>query len=213
VLRLKLIDMNSETPTHVVKVGGSLFTYENLQPQLLRWLNEQKDAHHVLVPGGGPIVDAIREIDRVSSLGEEFSHWLCIDALDLTARLLEQLLPDARLVSSVAELHKFVADAVPQRIAIFAPSRFLCSEEPQAEGNRLAHGWDVTSDSIAARLCEMLNADRLILLKSSDAPVQTRIAASQCGYVDRFFETAARNLSEVVWVNLRDSMPKSGWLT
>jgi hypothetical protein len=69
--------------------------------------------------------------------------------------------------------------------------------EPQAPGDRLPHSWDVTSDSIAARLAAVVDADELVLLKSADPPAEGGASLLQWaarGYVDRHFPQAARNL-------------------
>src|SRR5262245_8668077 len=75
----------------VVKVGGSLFDHQRLGPGLREYLDALAPAEVLLVPGGGAVVDAVRELDRVHGLGEEASHWLALRALGGTAAFLEQL--------------------------------------------------------------------------------------------------------------------------
>ena len=72
----------------VVKVGGSLLDYELLSDALCRWLDGDQQKHYILVAGGGPWADAIRQADREAPLGDEAAHWLCVQAMSTTAELL-----------------------------------------------------------------------------------------------------------------------------
>lgn len=67
-------------------------------------------------------------------------------------------------------------------------------------GSTLPVGWQVTSDSIAARLAICLGADRLVLLKSREAMPGERSDWAQAvagGLVDGCFPTFAAKLPEV----------------
>ncbi|VTR91824.1 Aspartate/glutamate/uridylate kinase OS=Pirellula staleyi (strain ATCC 27377 / DSM 6068 / ICPB 4128) GN=Psta_3593 PE=4 SV=1 [Gemmata massiliana] len=75
----------------VVKVGGSLFDSPALGPALRTFIESLKPADVLLVPGGGPVADAVRELDRTHGLGEEASHWLALQALSVTKAFLERV--------------------------------------------------------------------------------------------------------------------------
>ena len=81
--------------------------------------------------------------------------------------------------------------------------QFLRDVEPHAAGRPLPAGWQVTSDSIAARLAEVLAADELVLLKSIDPPSATWQQAAREGLVDAYFPEAVQPLATVRWINLR----------
>ena len=51
-------------PRIVVKVGGSLFDWPDLGERLCRWLAVQEEKEILLVPGGGPTADVIRDCQR-----------------------------------------------------------------------------------------------------------------------------------------------------
>jgi hypothetical protein len=88
---------------------------------------------------------------------------------------------------------------------IFDVRQFMADEEPSVPGTRLHASWDVTSDSIAARVAEVRGAAELVLLKStlrSDLSSLTEWA--NAGLVDAFFPQAAVKLPRVRLVNLRD---------
>ena len=56
------------------------------------------------------------------------------------------------------------------------------------DAGALPHSWNVTSDSVAARLAEILDAD-LVLLKSMAPPSNSIRDWASAGYVDPFFPT------------------------
>lgn len=172
-------------PIRVVKVGGSLLARAELPAALSAWLAEQPGGHVVLIAGGGELVDVIRTADRVHKLDETAAHWLAIGAMRVTARLLATLLSEAALVDSWNELRQRAASP---GITIFDVEQFLRQVEPNLPGRKLPEGWDVTSDSIAARVAIVLGARELVLLKSTPPsnPAATISELSAVGYVDRF---------------------------
>jgi len=178
----------------IVKVGGSLFDLPDLPQRLRSWLASQPPATNVLIAGGGALADEVRRWDRQYRIGDECSHWLCIELLDITARMLHNLLPRAEFCSTTERLADAIASG-SQALVVFAPSRFL--REDECRQDRLPCSWDVTSDSIAARLAVVLGAGELVLLKSSLPEPAT------VDYVDRYFWQAARQVPHVRFVDLR----------
>jgi aspartokinase-like uncharacterized kinase len=172
----------------VVKVGGSLFDHPNLGPALREFVAELAPAEVLLVPGGGPVADAVRELDRVHGLGEEAAHWLALRSLGVTAELLRALTSDSRLT---------VLDC------------FTFAQKDESCPGALPHTWAVTTDSIAARVAVVYRADRLVLLKSRDIPLETawETAAAE-GWVDAYFPQIAPALPcPVEVVNFRRKLP------
>lgn len=187
----------------VIKVGGSLFELPEIRQRLADWLAAQSPATCVFVAGGGKVVQSIRELDTLHRLGEAASHWLCIRAMSVTARLLVDLLDDAALVDELRGLHELF-ESRPSRAAVFDVTRFMTGEEPSLSGVVLPQDWSVTSDSIAARLAQVVGAAELVLLKS-ELPASGRLdEMAAAGYIDGFFPTIAVELPEVRFVNLRD---------
>jgi hypothetical protein len=101
------------------------------------------------------------------------------------------------------ELHILAAGDRSEPI-VFDAQRWLVETERSQPGVRLTHDWHSTSDSIAARLARVLNADELVLLKSTELPAGSDwcVAADQ-GFVDEHFHRLAAELPGVRWVNLR----------
>jgi len=184
------------SPVRVVKVGGSLLRHQPEAPaketaaSLTKWIARQSSAVNVLVAGGGEFAEAIRRADAVYDLGEEVAHWLCVDALSLTARLLGGI-AKAPVVTKVEDI-----PSVDPAVCVFDPAPFLRNVEPLQFSASLPHTWAVTSDSIAARVAESLAASELVLLKSC-------LPGAGAGYVDDYFLVAAAKLPLIRCVNLR----------
>ena len=69
----------------VVKVGGSLFTLADLPERLTAWL-EPAGVHQRVDGRRRGDADVVRAWDERFKLGQERSHWLCIDLLDAAAK-------------------------------------------------------------------------------------------------------------------------------
>ncbi len=163
----------------VVKVGGSLFDLPYLGPRLTHWLAGLGAPRVLVVPGGGATADVIRALDRRHALGEEASHWLALRALALNAHALTALLPRSRVVESAAPV---------DGIAVLDPFAFCLADERDHPAAALPHSWEVTSDSVAARVAVAAGARRLVLLKSVTFPYEMSWSdAAREGYVDAAF--------------------------
>jgi len=185
----------------VVKLGGSLLTMPDLAERFRAWLNVQPSAETLLIAGGGELADAVRETNRLRPLADSQAHWLCIRAMQLQTEMLAALLPEAEMLLSIAPLR----DSLPQtRLAIVDPWRFVHEEDQRLSATPLPESWDVTSDSIAARLAQLTGADEVVLLKSASAPAADLQELGAAGFVDRFFMRAAIGVPQVRFVNLRD---------
>jgi aspartokinase-like uncharacterized kinase len=184
----------------VLKVGGSLLDWPGLPRALSNLLDTLESDRLVLVAGGGQIVEVLRQLDRIHQVGEERSHELALRAMDLTARVLASILPGAIVVDQIDALGPaWLRGEYP----ILAPRRFLDADD-RTSGSPLPHHWDVTSDSIAARLADRLGASELLLLKSTDTPPGiSRQQAADLGLVDPSFPGISRSISRVVMMNLR----------
>ncbi|HJT32569.1 MAG TPA: hypothetical protein VJ783_11040 [Pirellulales bacterium] len=182
----------------VVKLGGSLLDLPDLAARLRRWLGARPARPSAIIVGGGRLVDAVRQYDRLHALGDETAHWLAVQAMQVQARMVATLLPEATWAESVERL---IAVAPP--LSIVDPWELLRDDDRRLSPQPLPAGWQVTSDSIAARLAQLCGAAELVLLKSALPAEATLTAAASSGYVDAFFPRAA-TLPCVRCVNLRD---------
>lgn len=200
-------------PDFVIKLGGSLLTLPDLAIRLRRLLDQLQTRRVVIVTGGGSAADVVREWDQRFQLGDPAAHELAIDSLSLTARLMRHLLPESRLLMSLADAESVFAENSP---AIADPGPLLKELESNLS-ERLPCGWHVTTDSIAAwltrRWSEIATDSRertgtshrpvLVLVKSVDCPPPDSQRA--CETVDEWFPEVARHLPRVLWCNLRSS--------
>jgi aspartokinase-like uncharacterized kinase len=188
--------------TRVVKVGGSLWAQDSPVVLLQSWLRCQPRAHNVLVPGGGEYAEQIRRLDQGHPGTNEAAHWLAIRAMSLLAWTIGQL--DARWTyqDNWHGLCRTITESLEPCTVVFDPANFLRVCEPGLTGIRLPIGWQVTSDSIAARVAGLLGAHELVLLKSSLPSASCALQASQQGFVDPFFPEASRACQSIRCVDL-----------
>jgi aspartokinase-like uncharacterized kinase len=189
-------------PIRVVKVGCSLFERPNLIRDLRQWLATQSPALHILVTGAGPLADSIKTWQPRFGASDAQSHWLCIDLLSITAKILQQGMPEFPLLTHFADLQFAIVaarEAEQPKTLVFDVQPFLCDIEPTVQPEPLPHSWDVSSDSIAARLAEVINADELVLLKARPCPEeQVDFAAlSADHYVDQYFPSIAPRVRKI----------------
>ena len=166
----------------VVKVGGSLYDHPGLAAGLRAYLPTLSPPV-VLVPGGGPLADAVRTLDAVHRLGEAVAHRVALRSLSAAAEFLRALVGDL------------------PGVLVLDPFELL------ADDDSLPHTWAVTTDSIAAEVARRSEA-RLVLLKSVDIPPGANWrTAAECGWVDGHFPTAAAGVA-VETVNFRRALDR-----
>jgi aspartokinase-like uncharacterized kinase len=193
-------------PPVVVKVGGSLFDWPELKIRLPQYLATEKGRTVVVVPGGGADADAVRKLDQCHRLGEEASHWLALRALTLNAHFLAELLPDVRVVEGLN-----ASRSAWRRGGITIIDMFRFARGDESRPDHPPHNWSVTSDSLAARVAQVAEAERLVLLKSVDFPREISWSeAARLGHVDPYFPTITADAPFTVEaMNLRSFQPKA----
>jgi 5-(aminomethyl)-3-furanmethanol phosphate kinase len=156
----------------VIKIGGSLARIPDALGRVCSAVGEiARDWPVVVVPGGGPFADAIREFDRTYGLSDEVAHWMAVLAMDQYAEVLASRIPESRLIVEPG----CIQEALEQgSCVVLAPSRWMRSADV------LPHSWRVTGDSIAAFVAGALDAGQLLLIKPHSDMVEP---------VDPFFAT------------------------
>jgi len=143
----------------VLKVGGSLAEDPASLTRLCQELSVLAKAHRILiVPGGGEFADTVRKLDKKYSLSNTVAHKMAILAMDQYGFFLSDITPNAYVSYSLEETRNSLREMLP----IFLPSKIMFREDP------LEHSWDVTSDTIAAYIAGLLQAEKLILVTDVD---------------------------------------------
>jgi probable H4MPT-linked C1 transfer pathway protein len=166
-------DTDAAAVDTVVKLGGGVLANPEHFDRALETISTDARNHRVLVvPGGGPFADAVRDADRRLGIDDATAHWMAVLAMDQYAHLIASRLAGGVLVTDARE----IADAIGAgHVPILAPYLWLRAADP------LPHSWDVTSDSIAAWAAGALGATRLVLVKP---------AGASGDLVDRYFSRA-----------------------
>lgn len=133
----------------VVKIGGSLFP--NYAIDLAKKL---ENTNSLIVLGGGEFANLIRKYDSEINFSQETNHWTAIDCMDIIAKLVNDKVESTKLAYSIDEA---IAISNEGFTPIFVVSKFLREDDP------FECSWDVTSDSIAAYISHLLNANLLIV--------------------------------------------------
>ncbi|MBU0762975.1 MAG: hypothetical protein KKD39_08110 [Candidatus Altiarchaeota archaeon] len=151
----------------VVKVGGSLTKSKKVFDKVVNTLIEASVYHDfAIVVGGGELADAVRQLDKRLSLGEQLSHEMALHAMDAMALMLARQSKKFKLVD--------VEDAkkIRNKIPVLQTAGYILKSDMDAS-------WDNTSDSVAAYAAGKLDAKELILLKDVDGVLHKKTLQQQ----------------------------------
>jgi dihydroneopterin aldolase len=142
----------------VVKLGGSTANATELGVWIAALAGSPLPL--VIVPGGGPFADQVRDAQKRMDFSDQAAHAMAILAMDQFGHVLldrhERLVP----ARSLAEIEHALERG---RIPVWLPSA-LATPAPD-----IAASWDITSDSLAAWLAGKIGAKTLLLIKQSSA--------------------------------------------
>ncbi|MFB6199662.1 MAG: hypothetical protein ABEJ83_02180 [Candidatus Nanohaloarchaea archaeon] len=135
----------------VVNIGGATLQSKEVVEQLLPML-ERYGSEVLVVPGGGKVADAVRDLDKELGLSDETAHWAALRGMDIMGEMLAGLSEKFHTVEEESEISE---DGIP----VLLPFKLVKEEDP------LPHSWEVTSDSISAWIAGLLGAEEVVLLK------------------------------------------------
>ncbi len=192
-------------PLQIIKIGGSLLGTTSNRSALKnaeQWLARQTDSINVVIIGGGNTVNHLRRWQRQFNLTEGQAHLNAVQVMSLNTLKFAR----ASCISTVTENWNELtnvsqhAGANPTTI-MFDCLSFIRDVEPTLGGTPLAGDWSCTSDSIAARIAQLLGADQLTLLKSRTACSDDLWTLRYANYVDQSFPQMAADIKSVTFVD------------
>lgn len=196
------------SPRRIVKLGGSLLTFEFLGSAFQQWLASQPSSLNLVIVGGGEQVDEIRRDQATSGGSDEDCHKLALEAMGRTSQIAAELLQLSRTSDQdlaldwLRGLHRAgqagrLTGEPEARAMIFDLSSLALQDLS------LPRTWDLTSDSLAAWIAQSWSISELILMKSRPAPIGwTPKSRGFDDWVDPLFPEFSAGL-RVDWLNLR----------
>lgn len=170
----------------VVKVGGSHAADRARIAAIVRELTTSP-VRSVIVPGGGPFAETVREAQAALGFSDRLAHRLAMEAMVTFARVLVELHPALVLVADRVQID---AAHAAGRIPVWSVERLLAGHPGVPES------WAVTSDSFAALLAWEIDAAGLVVVKSMDGPAGAAPAdLTAAGITDDAFPDFAARLT------------------
>ncbi len=140
----------------IIKLGGSLLAQGRDIVHDLSDYAAKKGLLLIIVPGGGPFAETVRNLSEKGAVSEDAAHWMAILAMHQYGLFLADGEPNIPIVESVED----ISNAGP--ICILLPYKILKADES------LPHSWDITSDTIAAFIAHKLGEKRFIKVTDVD---------------------------------------------
>lgn len=182
----------------VIKLGGSLLS-DPQDGRLRRWCTRLTGEHAgraLIVPGGGPYADAVREAQAGWGFSDDAAHRMALRAMDQCGLMLCDLFPGLTASDDPATLVDLcAAGGTP----VWLPAR------PLDLDTTLPRDWTVTSDSIAVWLAARIGSPQVLLVKSCALPGGDLDALATLGIVDPHLPRIARSTSVSVRLIHADS--------
>jgi len=179
----------------VIKLGGS----HAFAPHLRPWLDAivTYAGSIVLVPGGGPFADAVRDAQPRIGFDDGAAHRMALLAMEQFGCALASLNGRLALVESPSEIEAALA---ARQVPVWLPAGMVLAARD------IPWSWDVTSDSLAAWLARELGARRLVLVKHAGTRATAEELASR-GIVDPAFPRFLARSSATLTVLGADDHP------
>jgi aspartokinase-like uncharacterized kinase len=139
----------------VLKLGGSLLETGRLAGVLARVAQRTRPV--VVVPGGGPFADQVRQSQAANGFDDATAHRLALFAMHQMANVIVSRTPH---FATAASREEFAMVGAAGMVPVWVPSR-MAGADPD-----MPKSWDMTSDSLAAWLAGEVGAAHVALVKS-----------------------------------------------
>jgi len=142
----------------VVKLGGSTAGADEMAVWLAALAGTRLPL--VIVPGGGPFADQVRDAQRRLGFSDRAAHVMALLAMEQFGHV---ILDRHGRFTAAASPHQIEQALAGGKVPVWLPSS-LASAEPGIEAS-----WNVTSDALAAWLAGRIGAAALLLVKQTRA--------------------------------------------
>jgi len=163
----------------VVKLGGSTAA----DTRLSEWIEALTQATQplIIVPGGGPFADQVREMQTRLGFSDAAAHVMAILAMEQFGVLICDLNPRFRPARQPQDVRQAIEEG---KIPVWLPSAMTIGRSD------IPVSWEVTSDSLAAWLAGTIRADTILLIKQTDdfSQEDDKTTIQARGIVDEAFD-------------------------
>lgn len=179
----------------VIKLGGSLVGYAGLE----RWLKliAASTQAIVIVPGGGPLANAVRYAQQEYDFDDGVAHQLALLAMDRTAEFVSRL---NNCLEPCWNRQAIQQALNRNKVPVWMPAQEVLADKA------IQRDWTVTSDSLAVWLATGLQASGLLLVKSCaiNRELKKPSELSFEGVVDQSFPRMVDDINYPVFLMMRD---------
>lgn len=168
----------------VVKLGGSLYS----SPYLKEWVNELTSINSqtvIIVPGGGPFANQVRQAYSDWEINEEIAHEMAVLSMQQYALLISSL---NEKISRLDSVNSLPSHNEPNTMVWFPYKDVM-------EKCNYPKSWQVTSDSLSFWLADAVAANRLCLVKSAEMNLMSCEQLMSSSIVDEYFPVIANNFA------------------
>lgn len=180
-------------PTWVVKLGGSLIGGSALPAWLATLDGLSGRARVIIVAGGGPFADTVRDAQASLRIDDATAHAMAILGMRQFALAIAALVPrHHRGLLTLDALGERDEDA---GIVVWDPL------DPALVASGIPADWTATSDSIAAWAGRYIEANGTVLVKSRSAACGSTLASALAaeGFIDPWLPVLLRNREQPLW--------------
>ncbi|MDO8826589.1 delta 1-pyrroline-5-carboxylate synthetase [Methylophaga sp.] len=160
----------------IVKLGGSLYHSAELKSWLTLLSQYAENDSVVIVPGGGPFADMVRQSQALHKFDDQHAHHMALLAMAQYGLLLHALQPAAITINTPAEA------PIRGQLAIWLP------DDQLLQADELKQSWDITSDSLALWFTQQHAQSKLILIKCAPVTTGDIHVLSENSIIDRGFQ-------------------------
>lgn len=180
-------------PTWVVKLGGSLIGGPALPAWLAALDGLSGRARIVIVAGGGPFADAVRDAQTSLRIDDATAHAMAILGMRQFALAIAALAPGRP--AGLLTLDALGGRGDDAGLVVWDPL------DPLLVASGIPADWTATSDSIAAWLGRYIEATGTVLVKSRSAECGSTLASALAAeaFIDTWLPVLLRGGEQPLW--------------